>query len=34
MMRLLTLNKFYHISIFGGRDLESAANIMCSSYKL
>ncbi len=28
------LAEFYHISIFGGRDLESAANLTCISYKL
>lgn len=28
------LAEFYHISIFGGRDLENAASNMCSSYKL
>ncbi len=28
------LADFYHISIYGGRDLESAVNSMCSSYKI
>ena len=28
------LAEFYHISIYSGRDLESAASIMCSSHKI
>jgi DNA-binding PadR family transcriptional regulator len=28
------LAEFYHISIFGGRDLNGAASLLCASYKL